>query len=83
VKGPIDQIFSCLPVAELWLCEGIIAEEVEGAWENGSGIVETLNSCSEGDRGSCFYGNFSELVFGEGGSLSFDEVVKLVIFVVN
>jgi hypothetical protein len=46
LEGPIEQTGHCVPVVELVGGEGIVAEEVQGTGEQGSGIVQALNGCN-------------------------------------
>ena len=83
MENPVDKILNSLLIAELRLFQSLIAEEKEWSWQYSSGIVESLNSSSECDGGSSFDGNFALLIFGEGGGFSFDEIIKLIIFIVD
>lgn len=83
LQGPGQKIFDDLPVAMLLAAEGFVAEEEEGAREDSSCVVESLNCSSEGDGGACLDCSIGVFVFGEGSGFSLDEVVELVVLEVD
>lgn len=72
LKHPFQQISNDCLVAVLSRIQSLIAEEIERAREDGSGVVETLHAGCQCDSCTCLDSNFIFLVFGESRSLSSD-----------
>jgi hypothetical protein len=83
LEDPVEQILHNLLVSILVAFQSLVAEEEQGARKDSSGIVEALNSGSEGDCGASLDSSLCFLVFGEGSGFCLDEIVKLIIFIVD
>lgn len=82
-EHPSQKVDHNIFVSERSFSQNVVTEEVKRADEQSSGVVEALDSCSEGDGRACSDGLAGLVIFGEGGGLRLDEIVKLVIFIID
>lgn len=82
-EHPTQEISHCVLVAEVAKGKHLIAEEVERADQEGSGVVEALHTGSESDGCACADCVSSVVILGESSGLSTDEIVQLIILVID
>lgn len=83
LKSPWNQILNSLIVSKTAFPKELVTEKVQTTWDKSSGIVKTLNTSNQRDLSSNSCDFIFNFIFGKSSCFSFNEIVKLIIFIVD